>query len=120
MIKKIKHIALTACIASLTACGTLNNPAFDSSYNNYNKQSSMQLYPDGYESGVAYTTPLPEKKAVVVPESYHVGAYQAPTSFKDRDKSWISTQNPQGYTIELANGEQPAEVAGVLQKAPKS
>ena len=120
MITKTKLITLTVCLASLSACGTFNNGAYDSTYNSYSSQAGTQLYPEGYENAAAYTNTVPEKKEVVVPESYHVGTYQSPTSFKDRDSSWVSSQNPQGYTIELANGEKPAEVAGVLQKAPKT
>lgn len=121
MITKTKIISLTVCLASLSACGTFNSSAYDSTYSNYSNQAGTQLYPEGYENGgAAYTSTLPEKKEVVVPESYHVGPYQAPTSFKDRDTSWVSSQDPQGYTIELANGDKPADVAGILQKAPKN
>lgn len=61
-----------------------------------------------------------EYKAVDVPNSYHVNSYQTPVSFKDRDKDWVTKQNPQGYTIEVADEEKAAQVAQKLFKAPKS
>jgi septal ring-binding cell division protein DamX len=57
---------------------------------------------------------------VSVPESYHVGQYQSPVSFKDRDRNWVTSQNAQGYTIELADDEKPAVVAKKLYNAPKN
>ncbi|MFZ4077344.1 MAG: SPOR domain-containing protein [Legionellaceae bacterium] len=120
MIIKTKTIAITVCLASLSACSTFNTDTYNSNYSNYRNQPALQLYPEGYENTQVYAATATEKKAVVVPESYHVGTYQAPASFKDRDISWVSSQNPQGYTIELADGEQAAEVAGALQKAPKN
>jgi septal ring-binding cell division protein DamX len=59
-------------------------------------------------------------QGVVVPDSYHVGEYHSPVSFKDRDKGWVSSQNPQGYTIELADDQKASKVAQKLYKAPKN
>ena len=57
---------------------------------------------------------------MTVPDSYYVGAYHSPTSHKDVDRNWVNSQNPQGYTIEVAEGERPAQVAGKLYKLPKN
>jgi hypothetical protein len=57
---------------------------------------------------------------VTVPNSYHVGEYHSPISFKDRDKSWVSSQNPQAYTIEVAEGDKASQVAQKLYKTPKN
>jgi hypothetical protein len=59
-------------------------------------------------------------KSVEVPNSYHVNSYQTPVSFKDRDRDWVNKQNPQGYTIEVADEVKAAEVAQKLYKAPNS
>jgi septal ring-binding cell division protein DamX len=43
----------------------------------------------------------------------------APSSHTDRDKEWVNNQSAESYTIELADGDQAAEVAKTLYKAPK-
>ena len=58
-------------------------------------------------------------RGVSVPESYHVGSYRSPVSPKNRDSRWVSQQNPQGYTIQIAEGRKASSVAGSLTKAPK-
>jgi hypothetical protein len=60
------------------------------------------------------------RKQVVVPESYHVGQFHSPMPVKDMDKSWVSNQNPNGYTIELADDAEASVVAQKLYKAPKN
>ena len=56
---------------------------------------------------------------VVVPESYHVGSYRSPASPQRRDNQWVTQQNSQGYTIQLAEGTKASAVAGTLTRAPK-
>ena len=122
-------LSLLSC--SLTACVTdgTSNSTF---YPNEPAPGSM-LYPEGYESNSNYnlpnvtrepeSVPVPSPapvQDVIVPESYHVTATAAPTRPKDVDRSWVSSQNPQGYTIELAEGDKAAQVAGVLYRAPKA
>lgn len=58
-------------------------------------------------------------REVVVPESYHVGAYHSPTSHKDKDRHWVNEQNPQSYTIQISEDERAASVANKLTIAPK-
>ena len=114
----IKILGIGLCMVSLSACmidGTNNADTYQS----YGTQNT-QLYPEGYDSNVAYEYPRESKKQVVVPESYHVGAYHSPTAPKDMDRAWVSNQDPQGYTIEVADDEKASRVAGTLQKAPKS
>lgn len=118
--------SISICAFSLSACmidGT--NTTYD--YHHPLPQQSTLLYPDSYETVGMYntepvitdTTSTTEQHNVVVPESYHVGAYRAPTTSKDADRTWVTSQNPQGYTIELASGDKAASVASVLYKAPK-
>jgi septal ring-binding cell division protein DamX len=127
MLIKTKLIGITLCAVSLSACNSLDHTVSGDAYKpSSHRDSGIQLYPDGYDNGGAYapdtaqTAKTSDNPAVTVPETYHVGAYQAPESFKDRDKTWINSQNSQGYTIEVANGDKPAEVASVLQKTPKN
>jgi hypothetical protein len=61
-----------------------------------------------------------EAKMVRVPESYHVGETHSPVSFKDRDRFWVSNQNPQSYTIKVADDESAAVVAQRLSKVPST
>ena len=114
-----RFIGFSLCCMGLSACSNYAQFDFEHYKSPAKSDPGIQLYPDGYDNGGAYAPAGAEKKPVDVPDSYHVNATQAPVSFKNRDKGWISTQNPQGYTIELANDEQASQVANALQKAPK-
>lgn len=83
--------------------------------------NSNQLYPDGYDT-LAYTqaTPGKGKKEVVVPQSYHLGLSNTPTTSKDEDRQWIDSQNPEGYTIEISQDKKASQVANTLSKTPKT
>ena len=121
MFTTTKVIGLTLCAISLSACDSLFEHHYTDPYQSSKQSKGIQLYPDGYDNGGAYAPKAAnETKQVVVPETYHVGEIAAPASFKERDTVWISHQNPQGYTIEIAHGENAAEVASTLQKVPKS
>ncbi len=114
----IQVISVSLCVLNLSSC-MLNEQSSSGNYVPYGYQNS-DLYPEGYENVSTYQEPVFKQTNVVVPESYHVGAYHSPTPPRDMDKNWVQTQNPQGYTIEIANDEKAAHVAGALQKAPKS
>jgi septal ring-binding cell division protein DamX len=103
----------------LTAC-TMSEERFNYSYQNYMYDES-QLYPkvDYYNPYYQYQ-PQAANGQVQVPESYHVGAYHSPASFKDRDRHWVTSQNPQAYTIEVADGEKASQVAKKLYNTPKN
>lgn len=131
---KLNQIAIVIASLGLGACGTMNTDGQSNYYAPYSFGQSQHtatapLYPDGYDntSGDAYTpgsspgayTPGSRETVVTVPESYHVGSEQSPTSFKVREKSWANRQNPQNYTIQLDESEKASEVAKTLQKAPK-
>ena len=118
MLTTIRILGVGLCAVSLSAC-MIDGTNSSSGYQPYDSQPST-LYPEGYDSTVGYGYQAESKKEVVVPESYHVGAYHSPTPPKDLDRTWVSNQNPQGYTIEVADDEKAARVAGTLQKAPKS
>lgn len=114
----IQVLSVSLCVLNLSSC-MINTDSSSGNVVPYGYQNS-ELYPEGYENVSAYQEPPVKQSNVVVPESYHVGAYHSPTPPKDMDRNWVSNQNPQGYTIEIANGEKAAHVAGVLQKAPKN
>lgn len=123
MIIKTKIIGITLCAVGLSACTSLYNKSSDThTYPSKNRDAAIQLYPDGYDNGGAYAPDQVNAASIkpVVPDSYHVGDATAPASFKERDNGWVGKQNPQGYTIEIANGENAANVASSLQKAPKN
>lgn len=124
MLKSIKIIILSAATCSLSAC-IYNEGSFDS-YQPYRVEKPVNMPPQTYQNYDEYNYQsqgmerVEPKKQVVVPETYHMSQYQSPQSHKDRDRRWVETQNPQGYTIEVADSDKAHEVAGKLYKAPKS
>lgn len=120
MLTTLRIISVSLCTISLTACMIDGTSQIDYPSNGY---QNSPLYPEGYDNAGYYSNYREEartQKNVSVPESYHVGAYRSPVAPKDVDKAWVAGQSPQAYTIELANDEKAARVAGTLQKAPKS
>ncbi|MDF1757126.1 MAG: SPOR domain-containing protein [Legionellaceae bacterium] len=125
MMKTIKIILISFSAMYLSAC-MMDGTSMSNfgSYRPYGYSDSQMVYPEGYESYGSYEQGGydPERRTeskVVVPNSYHVGSGN-PTPSKDLDKNWVNSQNPQSYTIELANDRKPSKVAGVLYKAPKN
>lgn len=119
MLTNIRLLSVGLCVISLSACMIDGNNS-TTDYSTYQAQPST-LYPDGYDTAVGYNSyPSESKKGVVVPESYHVSTYGSPVSAKDVDRTWVASQNPQGYTIEIADDEKAARVASSLQKTPKN
>ncbi|WP_131781393.1 SPOR domain-containing protein [Legionella gresilensis] len=118
------YVSLSMLASCVRITDTPYPPAYTSGYND------MRYYSQIYSQGVNYTeyndindinaANMYSGREVKVPESYHVGAYHSPTRAKDRDRNWVSNQNPQGYTIEIADGEKPAQVAKKLYLAPKN
>jgi len=113
---KTRILVVSLGVVSLSACMTDNIGSYD---NNLNTYQGSYLYPEGYDNA-GDVNQVSSKQTVVVPESYHVSALHGPTSPKDLDKTWIDSQNPQSYTIELADSDKPSQVASALSKAPKN
>lgn len=119
------QLSFFICLSALVSCSKMNEMPYQPTYtSNYD---DMRYYSQVYTQGVNYYSPsdytsseITPTSEVNVPDSYHVGAYHSPARAKDRDKHWVSSQNPQGYTIEIADGEKPAEVAKQLYLAPKT
>lgn len=119
MLNKFKTLSLVVCVSSLSGCATTTPEPTEIPQGSYNFYDDNRLYPEGYEGDSFAPPPTYEQKEVVVPENYFVGPSHAPTSHKDMDKEWISHQNAQNYTIELATGSSAPEVAKTLTRAPK-
>lgn len=117
---KKKLLILGICMTGLTACSSMQQTTY-TRYINYQpyRYVDTNYYPQSYEGGTNYDEQR-ERSEVHVPESYHVGSYHSPTSHKDIDKTWVNSQSPHNYTIEIADSEKPALVAGKLYKVPKS
>lgn len=118
MLNHTKKIGLLICVASLSACGTFN----PNGYTNPNSYSyhATPIFPESYEGETKYTDePQRSIHHVVVPQSYHMTNGRTPVSFKDADKQWVSSQDPNAYTIELSNGDNASDIANKLYKAPK-
>ncbi|WP_133138420.1 SPOR domain-containing protein [Legionella genomosp. 1] len=118
---KIASIAIV--VVHLSSC-TMNNPSTSySTYETYNYEN-MQYYGHGvgsvdygnYGNNQGYYPP----SQATVPDSYYTGGNNRPVSHKDQDRNWVNNQNPQGYTIEIADGEKASQVAGKLYKTPKT
>lgn len=121
------RVTLAACVGALSSC-TMTN---ETTYVDYQSQpyiyDQTQYYSQSYGSMPNYPGPMGsgydssgDKPGVQVPDSYHVGAYGSPQRAKDSDRNWVVNQNPQGYTIEVADDQKPAAVAGKLYKIPKN
>lgn len=118
MSAKQQLLSICICVACLPACTTSYTPKVFGDYQ-YSSDTTTQLYSDGYAGG-GYFVDSYSEKPVTVPESYHVGVDHSPIPHTDRDKTWVTSQNAQTYTIELADGEKASDVANALHKAPKS
>jgi hypothetical protein len=118
MNNKIKLITVGLCVINLSSC-TMNEDNYTTSYQTYTYDET-QLNPQGNYQMNNYGYQNQSSQSVFVPDSYHVGEYHSPVSFKDRDRNWVKSQNPQGYTIEVADDEKASHVAQKLYKAPKS
>lgn len=117
----MNHLRLLTVLliaGSLSSC-TMDSSSDYNTYQTYNYddvQYTSQPYDYSTDSGYQYQS----GRQVTVPDSYYAGASHSPRSHKDIDRNWVSNQNPQGYTIEIAEGDKAAQVAGKLFKAPKS
>ena len=69
----------------------------------------------GDDAGLAV---IPRQK-VTVPHSYHFAQHKSPKKHHSRDQNWVNQQNPQQYTIEIANQSSAAKVAKILHSTPK-
>jgi len=125
--KKLQYLTVSVCVSALSACASLNTIDNDPVYSSYQPYTynEMQYLPPNYTVDIAEYNNGGDSNEMrgstaTVPDSYHVGAYHSPTSAKDRDREWVSSQNPQEYTIEIADDEKAANVAGKLYKAPKT
>ena len=119
MLTKTRILGISLCAVSLSACMIDGGQTNNQNYPSYNYTPSP-LYPEGYDSTGVYMEPSAPSQNVIVPESYHVGTYQSPMPAKDLDRTWVRSQNPQSYTIQIADDEKASHVASALQKAPKS
>jgi hypothetical protein len=116
-----RHIGLLIITTGLAGCVSYNPHGY-TDYNSY-VYKGEPIYPESYDDGSypSYSQePTVIKKEVQVPNSYHVGPMHSPVSFKDQDKNWVNGQNPQNYTIELADDTKPSQVANKIYKAPKT
>lgn len=125
MKNKLCIIGLGICILTLSACSTVDGYQNDymhyTSYQPYGVHyGTTQFYPPSYEGGVNYYDSSQSASTANVPDSYYAGSTHSPVSHKDIDRQWVSNQNPQSYTIEMADSEKPSQVAGKLYKAPKT
>lgn len=123
MNNKLKFIISVLGAISLTGCMNYED-SYPTAYETY-AYDNTQFYPTvDYRMANYGSDSQPYRGQgsgnVVVPDSYHVGESHSPVSFKDRDKNWVRSQNPQAYTIEVADNPKASQVAQKLYKAPKN
>jgi hypothetical protein len=122
MLKIIRIITISLATTYLSAC-MIDGTSRLSSFSPYNYSDTPMVYPDSYDmygsSQQNYNTQPEPSREVVVPNSYHVGQ-GSPESSKNLDRTWVNSQNPQSYTIEIARDRKPSTVARALYKVPKS
>jgi hypothetical protein len=121
----LKQIILLISISNLVSCGLPNYNSTDGIYDNYykydeSKYYSKTFYSQAYDLGGPDNYKYQPKREINIPDTYYTGAYRSPTSHKDMDKSWVQGQNPQQYTIEVADDEKAARVASKLYRLPKT
>jgi hypothetical protein len=112
---KFSMLALGLSVSTLSACTMMDDYP---DYQPYIYDKTSYYSQDNGRSDFYYNTQ--SYGGVQVPDSYHLGAFRAPTKAKDVDKTWVSSQNPQGYTIEVADDQKASRVAGKLQQLPKN
>ncbi|MFA6302454.1 MAG: SPOR domain-containing protein [Legionella sp.] len=123
MNKKLGVIIIGFAGFSMSACmdmeqrAVMEYPSYPA-YTYYN--NNTPYYQGTYQMQQYGSDNYRQPQTVSVPETYHVGAYHSPVSFKDRDREWVNSQNPRNYTIEMADGDKASEVAQKLYKAPKN
>lgn len=112
-----KNVYVFVSMLILTSCSTLERYGYSNNSHHSAREREYQHEQMPTQNGTAI---LVKKEKVEVPNTYHVGEYHSPVSHKNRDKNWVNSQNPMGYTIEIADGTQAANVASKLQKTPKN
>ena len=118
----IKMTALLCMVSGLSSCMGYEDSGYSTHQYSYDQTTYYPdtMYREGQVVGSSVAVAGGEgKQPVQVPETYHVGSYHSPQGHKSRDRNWVNGQNPQGYTIELADDENAASVAGKLSSAPK-
>ena len=114
----IKLAFIEICALSMASCTMMDTTEYPT-YPAYTYDTTQPYTLNNYD-GMNYDYRYQQKQEVVVPDSYHVGELHSPVSFKDREQIWVNSQNPQGYTIELVEGDKASQVAQVLYKTPKN
>jgi hypothetical protein len=124
MSNSLKVIFMTIAALSLGACSSAFQEAMytersDYNYSYYGNHDSNSNYYSGNYSNNQSGSSDGGAKPVHVPQSYHVGNYNSPVSHKKRDRSWVNRQNPNSYTIKVAEDQKPANVAKKLHGVPR-
>lgn len=124
MITFRRSLILMSTVSLLSACMIDSPDPYQSSPMSHapTVEEGPYLYPEGYDAVTNNripNTPTEIETPVVVPETYHVSRLHGPTSAKHVDHQWVSTQQPDAYTIALAKSPEASQVANVLYTAPK-
>jgi septal ring-binding cell division protein DamX len=116
---KLPGLILGMAVIGLSSCMEVDNQPDSYGYTTYTYGSPMMMQGSYVGSDVSYESES-SKTEVEVPDSYYVAPSRTPVSFKDKDRQWVSSQNPKGYTVEVADDEKASKVAGRLYQLPKN
>ncbi len=112
---KVLGIIVFLALSGLVACTNFEKTVY-TTYPGY-AYDQPYYFSQNYES-VDYSDPSMQKTST--PGFYPDATYPRPRSHKSQDQNWVIGQNPQGYTIEIANSEKASQVANKLYKTPKT
>ena len=117
---KIRFLIVCLTASGLVSCGSSQQSTQYTIYQPYIYQNT-KFYPlRDEELENTHRDEERQRGIVSVPESYHVSAYHSPMPHKNIDRDWVNGQSPRGYTIEIAQSERAAVVAGQLYRVPKT
>lgn len=120
MHKTIKTLSIVLLSSTLCACIYNEGEFRFQPYDERTVSNPPQTYQNFNDYNYKAEAQREEKREVVVPETYHMQTYQGPQAHKSRDRRWVETQDPKGYTIEVADSSRPSEVANKLHQAPRN
>lgn len=106
----VRSLPLCLGALSLVACTTNGSALKASEYYSY-QQQDVRYYEPAYDDS--------DSSHAIPPDASYVGA-SSPRPHTEVDRSWVRSQNPQAYTIQIDESEKASQVAGKLYKTPKT
>lgn len=119
----LRMLMLIVLAALLSACSWSGwfSPNYQSNRNGSSGNNYYHPYDYGTDTAHSYKRDAPRSRPFRPPApSYHFAVTPTPQKHTTVDKDWIHSQHGTGYTIQVADDNDPSRVADVLHKAPKT